>query len=453
MVEVRTVELFCGAGGMSLGFKRAGFELVQAYDSWDKAVEIYRRNLGGSVWQADLKDIFRIGPMLATLAPDILIGGPPCQDFSAAGERVEGERAALTRAFAMLVAIVRPRWFVMENVPLAARSQAWIDARAMLVKAGYGLTEAKLDASYYGVPQRRRRLFVIGRLGEQDGFLESALAAARSPRSMTIRDMIGDALGDACHFQPCVSGTRGIWTTDGPAPTICRDSRRSIPPNYRPHPTDSVLIEAGAFYTRPYYEGRGVRTLDEPAPAVIRTTRERPRPHYLANPHPADPVPAATAAVLTQKQVSRIQGFPIEWDWSSAGSRDTDQMIANAVPAPLAEAIGRVILAREAGDTIPEIQGQFGQWLRQQHGFSKAVVRNAKTRLNRARRLLDGRTFANASIEIAMLEATEGFLCLPTGTRSDLRKALHLYREWQSYAKERQAKRRAADLDIEAIAA
>ncbi len=438
---------------MSLGFKRAGFEMIQAYDSWDKAVEVYRRNLGESVWQADLKDVFRIAPTLAALAPDIMIGGPPCQDFSAAGERVEGERAALTRAFAMLVVIVRPRWFVMENVPLAVRSQAWTDARAMLVKSGYGLTEAKLDASYYGVPQRRRRLFVVGRLGEQDGFLESSLAAARSPKPMTIRDMLGDALGDACFFQPRVSGNRGIWTTDGPAPTICRSSKRPIPPNYRPHPSDSVLIDAGAFYTRPYYIGRGVRTLDEPAPAVIRTTRERPRPHYLANPHPGDPVPAAMAAVLTQTQVSRIQGFPMGWDWSSAGSRDTDQMIANAVPAPVAEAIGRVILAREAGETIPEIQGQFGQWLRREHSFSRAAVRNAKTRLNRARRLLGGKTFASASIEISTLEALEEFAWLPKGTRSDLRKALHLYREWQLASKERQTKRRSAASSVMAIAA
>ncbi|MCX7321623.1 MAG: DNA cytosine methyltransferase [Hyphomicrobiales bacterium] len=450
---MRTVELFCGAGGLSLGFKRAGFELIQAYDSWNKAVEVYRRNLGGSVWQEDLKDIFRIGPMLAALAPDILIGGPPCQDFSAAGERVEGERAALTRAFAMLVVVVRPTWFVMENVTLAARSQAWADARAMLVKAGYGLTETKLDASYYGVPQRRRRLFVIGRLGEQHGFLESALVAARSPEPMTIRNMLGEALGDACSFQPRVSGRRGIWTNDGPAPTTCQSSKRPIPPNYRPHAGDSVLIDAGAYYTRPYYVGRGVRTLDEPAPAVIRTTRERPRPHYLANPHPADPVPATMAAVLTQTQVSRIQGFPIEWDWSSAGSRDTDQMIANAVPAPLAEAIGRVILAREAGETIPEIPGQFGQWLRRQHGFSKAAVRNTKTRFNRARRLLSGRTFASAALETATLEATEEFAFLPKGTRSDLRKALSLYRDWQSDAKRRQTRGRATVLDIEAIAA
>lgn len=430
---MRAVELFAGAGGMSLGLKRAGFDLVQAYDSWPPAVETYRSNVGAHIWRHDLKDIFHVAPMIVALAPDLIAGGPPCQDFSMAGERIEGERAALTRAFAMLVCIARPTWFLMENVPGAANSQAWADARAMLVRSGYGLTEAKLDASFYGVPQSRKRLFVIGRLGESDGFLESALAAARSPRPMTVRDMLGDALGDAFYAHPRMPGKRGVWSADDPAPTMRGSSRRPMPPSYQPHPADAALVESGAYYTRPYYEGRGVRTLDEPAPSVIRTTRERPRPKYLASPHPADPVPAQQAAILTQEQVARIQGFPVGWCWPAGVTiRDIDQMIANAVPAPLAEAIGRVILTREAGESIPEIQGRFGQWLRQRHGFSKPAIRNAKSRVNRARRLLGGRTFGDLALELAALEAVKAFASLPAGTRSDLRAALRLYREWKA---------------------
>ena len=66
-------------------------------------MNVYRRNVGPHAWEADLKDIFRIGPMLSQLAPDIVCGGPPCQDYWPAGESVEGENAALTEAFAMLV--------------------------------------------------------------------------------------------------------------------------------------------------------------------------------------------------------------------------------------------------------------------------------------------------------------------------------------------------------------
>ncbi|MGB3540708.1 MAG: DNA cytosine methyltransferase [Mesorhizobium sp.] len=434
---MRAVELFAGAGGMSLGLKRAGFEVVAAYDSWQAAVDSYRVNLGGFVRQADLKDIFGVAPMIVAQRPDLIAGGPPCQDFSTAGERVEGERAALTRAFAMYVSIVRPRWFLMENVPQAATSEAWRDARAMLVRAGYGLTEAKLNASFYSVPQSRKRLFVVGRLGEQDGFLESALAAARTAEPMTVRDMLGDALGNAFYAHPRHPKKRGVWGVDEPAPTMRGSSRRPMPASYEPHPADAALVAAGAFFARPYHDGRGVRSLDEPAPSVVRTTRERPRQSHIDRPHPADVAHPSAAAVLTQEQVSRIQGFPADWNWNGVAVRDVDQMIANAVPAPLAEAIGKVILARDAGESIPEIQGRFSQWLRREQGFSKPAVWNCRTRINRARRLLGGQTFADGAAELAALEAAEGFGELTTGTKSDLRRALRLLREFQASPKMR----------------
>lgn len=432
---MRAVELFAGAGGMSLGLKQAGFDVVAAYDSWRAAVDSYRVNLGGYVRQADLKDIFSIAPAIIAQRPDIIAGGPPCQDFSPAGERVEGERAGLTRAFAMFVCIVRPRWFLMENVPQAATSQAWADARAMLVRAGYGLTETKLNASFYGVPQARKRLFVVGKLGEQDGFLESALAAARSEKPTTVREMLGDALGDAFYLHPRHPGKRGIWSADDPAPTVRGSSRRPMPASYQPHPADAALAENGFIYARPMRAGRGVLSLDEPFSTVTRSSFEGLHERYILNPHPKDPVPATSAAVPTREQISRIQGFPPGWDWSAAGVRAVEQMVANAVPPPLAEAIGRVILARDAGVSIPEIQGRFSQWLRREQGFSKPAVWNCRTRINRARRLLSGRTFADGAAEIAALEAAKGFDSLTTGTKSDLRRALRLLREWQTSPK------------------
>jgi site-specific DNA-cytosine methylase len=449
---MRAVELFAGAGGMSLGLKRAGFDVVAAYDSWQEAVDVYRANLGGFVRQADLKDIFGIAPAIVAQRPDLIAGGPPCQDFSPAGERVEGERAGLTRAFAMLVAIVRPGWFLMENVPQAATSEAWRDARAMLMKSGYGLTETKLNASFYGVPQARKRLFVVGRLGEQDGFLESALAAARSAEPMTVRDMLGSAIGDAFYMHPRHAGKRGVWSVDEPAPTVRGSSRRPMPASYEPHPSDAAIIDNGFVYIRPTHAGRGVLSVDESFCTVTRSSFEGLTERYIQNPHPADPVPATVAAVPTREQIMRLQGFPIGWDWSAAGKRAAEQMVANAVPAPLAEAIGKVILAREAGESIPEIQGRFSQWLRREQGFSKPAIWNTRSRMNRARRLLGGRTFADAVAEIAALEAAEGFGELSTVTKSDLRRALRLYRQWQAEPKARR-KGKSQTADAVAVAA
>lgn len=378
---MRAVELFCGAGGMSLGFQRAGFEVVQAYDFWEPAVATYRRNVGSHVWRHDLKDVFTVGPMVAALRPDIIIGGPPCQDYSAAGKRIEGDNASMTRAFAMYVSIARPRWFVMENVRQAQKSHAWADAKTMLKAAGYGLTETVVDASWYGVPQTRKRWIVIGRQGERDGFLASALVGARSER----QTVVGDVLD----------------------------------------------LPQGHFYMRPFGNGRGVRSVAEPAPSIIRTSRERPWPKYLNNPHPEDPVPLEEAAILTQDQVARIQGFPEDWVWGATTAKDIDQLIANALPPQLAEAIGTVILAREAGRTIPDIEGGFVQWLRRR-GRSLQSSRNTKSQCNRARRLLGGRTFTSLALEIESLEATEAFQRLDARTQSNLRAALRLHVEWMS---------------------
>ncbi|WP_343061033.1 DNA cytosine methyltransferase [Paenochrobactrum gallinarii] len=377
---MRAVELFCGAGGMSLGLRRAGVDMIQAYDAWSPAVETYCHNIGYHVSQRDLKDIFTMGPVIADLSPDLICGGPPCQDYSVAGKRIEGENAGLTKAFAMLVCIARPEWFVMENVPQAARSVAWEAARAMLVKAGYGLSECKLDASWYGVAQKRKRLFVIGRLGEQHGFLNSALVAARTKTQTVINDVLD--------------------------------------------------IAEGYVYSRPFRAARGVRSVHEPFPTVTRTCWERLTERYLSNPHPNDPVPVTEAAVLTTAQLAQLQGFPEHWQWRGATRQDIHQMIANAVPSPLAESIGRVIMERHNSQTIPMVQGRFVQFLMKK-GRSYQSARNVKSQLNRARRLLGGRTFTGLELELATLESIEQFIALSIRTKSDLRAALRNHWDYQ----------------------
>lgn len=149
----------------------------------------------------------------------------------------------------------------------------------------------------------------------------------------------------------------------------------------------------------------------------------------LSNPHPDDPVPVGEAAILTQDQVARIQGFPEGWNWGDATSRDIDQLIANALPSPLAEAIGVAILARDAGRSAPIVEGGFMQWLRQR-GRSGQSSRNTKSQCNRARRLLGGRTFTSLALEIEALEAIEDFQKLEARTQSNLRAALRLHVAW-----------------------
>jgi len=430
-ISVRAVELFCGAGGMSRGLIDAGIQIVKAYDSWPVAVENYRENIGPHVEEADLKDLLSVVPDILSIAPDLICGGPPCQDYSLAGRRHEGERAGLTVAFAIVVTSTRPQWFIMENVIQASKSDAWAQSREMLKRAGYGLTEAKINSALYGVPQSRKRLFVIGRLGERDGFLQSAVASKAAPQPMTLRDFFGTTLPTTMFFPATSSARRSVRFTDEPAPTIRERSIRPIPEFYRPHPADAALIENGYVFSRPVRGTRGVRSIEECFPTVTRTSWERPGPKYISDPHPDDPVPAVSTAALTRDQASRIQGFPADWVWIATAQRDILQMIANAVPAPVARVIGQVILARHQEETLPAIEGRFLNWLAL-GARSRATARNVKANVNRARRLLGGRTFADIAQEIVALEAAPAFGKLEKGIRSDLRQALRLHAEFQS---------------------
>lgn len=293
---MRVVDLFSGCGGMSLGFANAGFDVVAAFDNWDPAIEIYQRNFNHPILKRDLLDVDARVEEIASLRPDMIIGGPPCQDFSSAGKRDEGGgRANLTVAFAEIVKHVGPQWFVMENVARAAESQAYRRARAVFVKAGYGLTEEVLDASLCGVPQERKRFFVIGHLGGDDGEFLDTLHARMARKQMTLRDYFGDSLGIEHYYRhPRSYKRRAVFSIDEPSPTI-RGVNRPIPDGYPGHPGDTLPIEKVA---RPL------------------TTAER----------------------------ARVQTFPPDFVFCGAKA-SIEQAIGNAVPVKLAEFVAGTVLA------------------------------------------------------------------------------------------------------------
>ena len=144
---------------MSLGFQQAGFNILAGFELWDVAISCYKKNFSHSVENIDLSNVNLSVDIIMKYNPDIVIGGPPCQDFSVAGNRIEGERANLTVAYAKIVEKISPKYFVMENVERAFNSKAYKKARIIFKSAGYGLTEKVLDASFCGVPQKRKRFF------------------------------------------------------------------------------------------------------------------------------------------------------------------------------------------------------------------------------------------------------------------------------------------------------
>ena len=196
-MPIKFIDLFAGCGGMTLGFQNAGFEAVAAFDNWESAVRVYRANFAHDIHKLDLSNWRESLPTLNSYQFDMIIGGPPCQDFSHAGKRDENlGRADLTVSFAQIVAHTKPQWFVMENVDGAAKSQRYRQAGEILRKAGYSLTQRILDANQCGVPQKRKRLFLIGELdlsiSVDSRSLASYLNNNLTAKPMTVRDYLGD---------------------------------------------------------------------------------------------------------------------------------------------------------------------------------------------------------------------------------------------------------------------
>ncbi|OFR36622.1 DNA cytosine methyltransferase [Porphyromonas sp. HMSC065F10] len=291
----RLIDLFAGCGGMSLGFQNAGFEVIAAYDFWQAAIDIYKENFQHPIYKVDLsqKDI---SEELAAANPDIITGGPPCQDFSIAGKReFEGKRANLTLIYSNIISAVKPRWFVMENVYNIEKSPVFAQAVSNFRKAGYGITKRIWDASYMGVPQMRKRYFVIGKLGAPDDFLMPSLLKGLTEKRMTVRQYLKDSPLDTEYYymHPRSYARRAIFSIDEPSVTI-RGVNRPIPSGYQFHPAD--------------------KTRD------INLVRS-----------------------LTSKERSYLQTFPAEFIFVGAKT-DIEQAIGNAVPVKMAEYIAKRII-------------------------------------------------------------------------------------------------------------
>jgi len=162
---MRAISLFSGAGGFELGFERAGIETVLQAEQDPWCLEVLARH-----WPSTerVKDVRDVGQQQSI---DLVYGGFPCQDVSVAGKRagLSGERSGLWHEFHRVLRELRPRWAVIENVPGLLSSNRGRDLTLILLQMeelGYGWAYRVLDARWIGVPQRRRRVFIVGCLGD-----------------------------------------------------------------------------------------------------------------------------------------------------------------------------------------------------------------------------------------------------------------------------------------------
>ena len=200
---IKAISLFSGAGGMDLGFLRAGFDIVAAYDNQPTMVDTYNRNLGGAhVLDLATCDFQQLSLELSDVigTPDIIIGGPPCQGFTSAGSRFwDDPRNKLVRNYADALRFFRPRWFVMENVEgilTTAKGEYIFEAVKRMAELGYSVYIKKVYMQEYSVPQRRKRVILVGnREGKRFNYPTPTTPATGQiyrSSSVTLRDAIGD---------------------------------------------------------------------------------------------------------------------------------------------------------------------------------------------------------------------------------------------------------------------
>lgn len=169
MSKFKVLDLFCGAGGLSYGFKLAGFDIVGGVDFNSSAMETHKKNLNSKFeFCGDIKEITEeiINRELAEV--DVIIGGPPCQGFSAANRydrEADDPRNKLFFEFLKFITILKPKAFVIENVKeILTKNNGFAKSRILEIteKLGYHVNFAILNAVEYGVPQNRRRAFFVG---------------------------------------------------------------------------------------------------------------------------------------------------------------------------------------------------------------------------------------------------------------------------------------------------
>ena len=204
----KAIDLFCGCGGLTLGMKQAGFEVIGAVDNDHLAVETYKANHEDvEVWEEDITTL-TIGEVKKRLnlkegELDLLAGCPPCQGFSTmrtlnGGKRIRDGRNKLIEDFQRFVEELLPKAVMMENVPGLRKNKRFKSLCRILRKLGYIVNHDVLNAADYGVPQRRRRLILLAGKGKKIEFAKKTKkkTVAHAIKDMPRQSESGDPLHD-----------------------------------------------------------------------------------------------------------------------------------------------------------------------------------------------------------------------------------------------------------------
>ena len=329
----RFVDLFCGAGLLSYGFKSAGMRPVLALDVDAKAVQSYRQNIAKCARVGDVKEVPE------DLFADVIIAGPPCQGFSTLGRRDPLDlRNELGLSVVDWAAKLSPKIIVIENVPNFVGSTWYEIIRERLHKLGYKLEVFVLDAERFGAAQRRKRAFTIAsRIGPV------GMPLPRKSKPRTFRQAVLDrpiSSDDPMHVWPKPSELayeRFINIPLGGGKGSLMDTR----PDLCPESWFKIKGEATDVWSRV--------EPDRPSNTIRCAFQNPSKGKYI---HPFE------NRVLSLREAARLQGIPDSWQMFGE-PYPVARQIGNGVPIPLGRAIAKQVMRtlREHDQTF--INSQF----------------------------------------------------------------------------------------------
>lgn len=342
MEDLKAISLFAGAGGCSLGFTQAGYKVVYANEFNPSAVSTYKQNFPSTliddrdINSVDFNEILKeIG--LKEGEVDILIGGPPCQGFSTAGARQDTDpRNQLLKSYLKALLIVKPKWFLMENVEglLTLKNGEFLyETLQELEVLGYSFRVDKIYAQEYGVPQRRKRIFIWGNnLGIPQTLPE--------PEHILSNSIFNDgaSLGAALFGLPSPKEKHNISNHDDPKVSAINLERISL---LKPGQTMKDLPE---HLQHESFKKRANRRVADGMPSEKRGGA----PSGLKRLKLDEPCLTITSAAirefihpnehrpLTIRECARIQTFPDHFSFLG-NNQQVIQQIGNAIPPKLAK--------------------------------------------------------------------------------------------------------------------
>lgn len=330
---MKIIDLFCGIGGLSLGFEQAGFDVVTAVDMWEDAVKTYNRNRKGKVARVMTVEDFNdtlLPELVATHKISGIIGGPPCQGFSTVGKReIEDPRNKMYLEFYRAVKIASPEFFVIENVKGMLTLNKGAFVKDLLERfgpdgLGYSISYKLLNAADYGVPQNRYRVFYVG-IKNKDFKFPAPLVY-----KLTAKDAISDLLhSDNEHY--------GSEPQNDYQRLLRGEQTHPLNQDYTAHTEQTVRIismipDGGNIKSLPpeYWEVRkynkAFERMSSTSPSNTIDTGHRNYFHY------------AEPRIPTLRESARIQSFPDSFE--VLGTRGSQyKQIGNAVPPILAKVI------------------------------------------------------------------------------------------------------------------